>query len=272
MTRHRLALVFLTLLSTAGCAGLNLSGLSAFGPGGAVVPPPPPRVTVAGVRLAEAPSNRSLAAYFCARELGRRGVPAFVASATCGVLGPVPGAGALRFAFDVELDIENTAHVPLPLLQALVAFHAFPEDRAPASLGAVCVSLCEDAASCPSTGAEACRTDEPLVRDMDDFAAATVNLLVGIARGDRRVTDLRVRTIPAGESVRAIVRLELDADRMLDLLGRVASRAVEQASRGETPVFAIPYALEGSVWARVEGFARIGASFGPVRGSWDLAN
>jgi hypothetical protein len=35
-------------------------------------------------------------------------------------------------------------------------------------------------------------------------------------------------------------------------------------------MFAIPYAIEGSVWVEVERFGKIGQDFGPITSEWRL--
>lgn len=247
-----------------GCAGLRL-------PEGLLRQPTelarlePPNVRVAEVRLARSPTNEQVAMHLCAQLASERGLPG---SLVCGAFGRAPTPEELTFAFEVELEIANPNRIELPLAQALVAFRAWPEEDDPRSLGAVCVSLCEDPSRCPSSGADACRSSEPEIRDLDDFAGAAATFLVAVARGERSVTDLRVRTIPPGETIRAIIRLELDPDTMMALVRRLADDAVSAVQAGRAPVFDVPYEIEGAVWVEVESFGRFAASFGPFRDRW----
>ena len=217
----------------------------------------PPGVRVAATRLVDAPSRRALASWFCAQS-----APPIV----CRVFGPVPDD--LRFVFDVELEIENRNAIPLPVASALFAFTAYPELDSQ-NLGSACVSFCEDPEHCEQD-ARACESDEPEIRDAEDFAHAAAGFLVDVARGERRFEDLRVRTVEARDRVRLVVRLELGVDRLTELMRRAASDVLAQVTRGEDVRFAIPYRLEGSVWVSVEGFGRFAASFGPHEATFDL--
>jgi hypothetical protein len=237
--------------------------------GGVPVRPLPPVVRVVEVRLAHQPTDAQLAAYYCAQYASRTALGAFGALA-CRVLGPIPTPDQLRLVFDVELEAENTNKVPLPMVQALVAFRAFPSHPNAPNLGAVCLSLCQDPMSCPQNQPDACRSDEPEIRDLNDFTQAAAGLLVSVALGQRRFEDLRIRTITPGDKLRFVTQLSLDVDQALRLIELTARQAVEQAKRGNKPHFTIPYTIDGSVWVSVEGFGRIAASFPQIQGAWEL--
>jgi hypothetical protein len=57
---------------------------------------------------------------------------------------------------------------------------------------------------------------------------------------------------------------------MLALIKRASSDAISQITSGRQPTFVIPWAVEGSVWVRFEGFGRIGAGFPRSEGNWAL--
>ena len=120
------------LVAGLGCAALGLGGAKAL-------PIEPPRVTIAGIRLSQAPSNKEIASYYCAQHLG---------PVICRAFGPVASTSQLQFAFDVELDFQNPNPVPLPIAQSLFAFTAFPEAKGASNLGVVCLSFCEDPEHC----------------------------------------------------------------------------------------------------------------------------
>ncbi len=84
------------------------------------------------------------------------------------------------------------------------------------------------------------------------------------------MNDLRVRTIPPSETIRSVVRLELDPDAMMQLIRRLGDEAVAEVRAGRPPAFDIPYEIEGSVWVEVESFGRFAASFGPFRDRWHI--
>lgn len=250
----RLVLVAALAVAAPGCAGLS------FGKGPRGLDVEAPNVSIAGVRLAEAPSNEALASYYCAQYLG---------PLICRVFGPVPSLADIAFAFDVELELDNPNPIPLPLVQSLFAFTAFPEEAEGASLGTVCLSFCENPARCEQN-ASACTSDDPEIRDARDFGKATAGFLYAVALGERRFQDLRVRTVPPNDKTRVVVRLGIDPAQLVELIKRLATGDIDRIKRGELPTLAIPYRLEGTTWVAVEGFGRLAAGFGPTRGEWAL--
>ncbi len=272
------------ILATASCAGWrprlrSSSGTQSF----ARVAPPPPDVRVVQTRLTAHPTNEQLGLYYCSQMASRSPLGA-LGGLACRIFGPMPTREQLAFHFDVEIEIQNSSNVPMPLVQALIAFRAFPDStRATGAqtngaqangvaenLGSVCVSLCENSTSCPQD-ANACQSSEPEIRDVDDFAAAAAQFLIATAVGQRRWEDLRIRTVEPGQNLRFVVRLSLEVEQMLRLIERTLSSAVETAQRGQVPSFVIPFEVEGSIWVRVENFGRFAATFPAVRGQWDMA-
>lgn len=253
--RRSSILSFLGVLGAlAGCAGLGLGDVTK------ALHIEPPQVSIATVRLTQAPSNKELASYYCAEHLG---------PLICRAFGPVPAASDLQFAFDVELDFGNPNPVPLPIAQSLFAFTAFPEATHASNLGVVCLSLCEDPEHCEQD-ANACTSSEPEVRDIHDFARAAGDFLFAMARGDRQLNDLRVRTIPSNEHTRMVVRLGIDGIQMMSLVAKLAKGDLERIKQAKLPELAIPYRVEGTAWVSVESFGRIAAPFGPANGEWSL--
>lgn len=248
--------VFIGMLTVAasGCAGLPF-GKSARG-----LDVIAPDVSIAAVRLADAPSNKTMASYYCAQYLG---------PLICRVFGPVPDVDELGFAFDVELELDNPNPIPLPLVQSLFAFTAFPGEEKAANLGTACLSFCEDPEHCEQD-ASACVADDPQVRDARDFAEAASGFLYSVAAGERRFQDLRVRTVPPNDRTRVVVRLGIDPTQMVELIRGVAEGDIARIKRGELPSLAVPFRLEGTSWVAVEGFGRLAAPFGPTNGEWSL--
>lgn len=258
-----------SLLALPSCASLR-GFLREGNPGsGSATPlrPSPPEVSLIEVRATHRPTDEQLAAHFCMQETARSPLGS-AGTLLCRVFGPTPTERDLQFTFDVELDAANPGRVPLPLISALIAFTAYPDEAGAENLGSLCISLC-DAGECPARGDDACRSDEPEITDVDSLARATVGFLVGLATGERRITDLRVRTIDPSDHVRFVASLAIGVAPMTRLMGRVASGAVDTARSGRTPDFTIPWAIEGSVFVEVESFGRFAASFPETRGSWD---
>lgn len=247
-----------------GSLGLLMAGLgcATLGIGGASEAPrvEPPKVSIAGVRLSHAPSNQEVASYYCAEHLG---------PLVCRAFGPVASTSDLQFAFDVELDFENPNPVPLPIAQSLFAFTAFPEAGTASNLGVVCLSFCEDPEHCKQD-ANACTSSDPGIRDITDFARATGDFLYALALGDRRLTDLGVRTIPANERTRMVVRLGVDGVQIVDLVAKLTKGDFDRIKHGNLPRLAIPYRVEGTAWVTVESFGRLATNFGPADGEWSL--
>jgi hypothetical protein len=232
--------------------------------------PTAPTVRMVETRLTHAPTNEQLGLHYCQIYASRSPAGPFGAMA-CRALGALPRREDLQFRFEVEVEASNPGRVPLPMVEALVAFRAFPGASDTRNLGTVCLSLCEDPASCPQGRAGACQSDEPEIRDLESFASAAAGFLVSVALGERRFEDLRVRTIAPSDRVRFVAGLSLDVDQALSLIERVAGDAVRSAQRGQQPRFDIPYEVEGSVFVEVEGFGRFAASFPAASGHWDLA-
>jgi hypothetical protein len=256
----RAALIVALALPGAGCAEI-LQQLQTNNAQGTGVQPLPPHVNVASVRLVHAPSNQTLAAYYCTQV-----APALV----CGLFGPLPQPDDLRFRFDVDLDLTNPNGFPVPTVELLAAFTAYPQATGQQNLGAVCLSLCDDPTQCAQNGANACRSDQSDIRDANDFARATANFLVAVAEGQEHLENLRVRTIPANGQMRVTLHLELGADSVLALVRTLSNDAIQQLQRGQQPQFAIPYRVEGTVWINVEHFGRIAANVPAFEGTWNL--
>lgn len=231
--------------------------------------PDPPNVQVSSINLGQKPDRRSLASYYCYERLSG------LQQLACRVLGPPPDVNTLQFQFDLELELTNNNPIPLPVVAALVAFTAYPDPEATATgsqqqnLGSVCLSMCEDPNNCAQS-ADACRSDEPEIRNGRDFAMAAAGFLISTALGERNFEDLRVRTVPAGEALRFIIRLSLDPRQMIALMREATLNLIQLLRDRQMPEFVIPFQIEGSIWVTVENFGRFGAGFGPYSDEWRL--
>ena len=79
----------LLLLPLTSCAALGLSGA-----GSSIPDVKPPNVRISAVRMADMPTARDLASYYCSQYLG---------PLICKAFGSVPQISDIHFAFDVEL-------------------------------------------------------------------------------------------------------------------------------------------------------------------------
>ena len=248
------------LVALASCA--QIPGLAGPGSGPAVAPPPPspPKIVVADVGLSAHPGPELIARAMCPRV-----APGLV----CMALGRAPSPAELKIGFAVQLDVTNPNAIPLPLVDALVAFTAYPGQQGGNNLGAVCVSFCDDGASC-SPRPDACTGGGPQIRTMNDFAAAAAGFLFAAATGQASPEDIKIKTIGPNQTMRVTVGLELDPMQVVALMARFASTAIDQVKRGQVPRFDIPYSIEGSAWVTVQGFGKLAAGFGPLQGVWEM--
>ena len=250
---HKIATICL-FVGAVACGQLpNLGGKG-------VGAPNPPVVTISSVTLASAPNNEALARYFCPKLLNKW---------LCSVFGESNPAD-LAFVFDVTLNAANTNSFPLPAVEAMVAFTAYPDQRDQANVGAVCVALCPEGENCGAPPADGCNSAEEGIKSMGDFASAVGGFVTNVALGDKELGDVRVRTIPANTAIDIKIRLDLKPSVMLKLIGRFAQDALDQVKNRKKPSFVIPYGLEGTVWVRLESIGKIAASFGPHTGQWAL--
>lgn len=249
---QRLAL--LPLLALAGCPALQ-AALQSSG-----ARPNPPHIVVAEVTLASHPTPILVARALC---------PRIAPAPVCMILGGMPSRAQLAITFSVSVDVDNPNTIPLPLVEALVAFTAYPGAQGGQNLGAVCLSMCEDPNQCPPRQ-DACTAGGPQIRTMNDFAGAAAGFLVAVAVGQASVDNLRVRTLPPNGKTRVTVSLSLDPMQVVALVARLGGDALEQVKRGQSPRFIIPYAVEGSAWVTVQGLGKLAAGFGPFQGSFEI--
>ena len=243
-------------LFAAGCVpGMQL-------PGGTMpMKPNPPNIKVSTVQLVSAPTNEALAFYAC---------PQIAGKLVCRLLGRAPSVDELKFVFDLVLNVENNNSVPLPGVEALVAFTAFPANPAQAKVGAVCVALCPEGEMCGAPPVDGCTGGDQGLKTKEDYANAAVGFLIANATGQAKMSDLKVRMIPANTNIDVRVRLELSPQQMAKLIIQLSKDSMDQVKRGKIPAIEIPYEIEGTFWVNVQNFGKIAADFGPFRQSWRL--
>jgi hypothetical protein len=188
----------------------------------------------------------------------------------CNLFVAVPAHDDLRFTFAIDLDVRNPNAIPIPVVEMLAAFTAFPAATGQQNLGAACLTFCADPNNCAQDAPNACHSDSRDIRSITDFAQAAARFLIAVADGEQRFDNLRLRTIPANGTARATVRLSLDVDTMLTVMRTLSQDAIQQITQGRIPAFAIPYRFEGTIWINVDNFGRFGASIPPYTGTWNL--
>ncbi len=248
----------LLVLSFIGCAQLQQLPLQQAPQ---IAPPDPPKVAVSSVALVAAPTNVALAMYFC---------PQIANVLICRIFGPAPALSELVFVFDVTLTVENDNPVPLPAVETMLAFTAYPDANQPTNAGVVCLALCPEGQDCGPPPEDGCSSADEGLKTKEDYAAATAGLLVAVAMGTAKPSDIKVRTIPPGASIEVLARLELEPQSMLQIVASVARDALREIEAGRQPNFAVPFALEGTLWVEVESFGKIAAGFGPFYDTWSL--
>src|SRR5262249_27781622 len=163
----------------------------------------------------------------------------------------------------------NPNPIPLPLVEALVAFTAYPGQRGGNNLGSVCLAFCESGYNCVPA-ADACATGGPQIRTTRDFAYAAAGVLLATPTGQTSPDQPKIRTLQPHATTRVTVALALDPMQLVGLLSRFATTAIDQVKRGSVPRFEIPYSVEGSAWVSVQAFGKIAAGFGPIQGVWQI--
>src|SRR5262249_55149431 len=158
----------------------------------------------------------------------------YVCAAT---IGAAPDPRQMRFAFNVQLDVANDSEVPLPAVEALAAFTAYPQAQGQRNLGAVCMSLCDSGASCQQQAANACSSTEPPTPSMRDFAQGAAGFLFAVATGQESIDNLRIRTIAAHAQTRVVFQLELDTPAVLALIQTLGQDELSQIREGRVPQF-----------------------------------
>jgi hypothetical protein len=260
------ALVAALLLGAGGgCATLLALGRQVLAP----------EVSFKEAALVRAPSRLQLQAYFCPRLLRREGRMGIAADALCMQLfGQVPPSSALEIAFDLRMRVKNPNEIPLPLSSILTAVTVFP-DTGGQQVGATCLRVCppEDP-GCAARVAEtdaACREAPGDLRSLEDFPTALANLLrpEGLGAGGGP-PGLTAPQLAAGAEVPVVARLAFTPDVLLPVVAELVRQSVGELERGQALSLAIPYRLEGTVFADAGSMGRVAAGFGPTSGTFEM--
>jgi hypothetical protein len=259
----------LVALASLSCAQLN--GLLA----GAGITPP--TVTFHGASLVRSPSKRDLSAYFCPKLAREKGL-AIGGDLVCSQLfGSAPRASEMALGFDLRFTVENPNQVPLPLSEILTAITVFPEATAQ-NLGAVCMRLCDPGDTACQAGQDpnSCRSARGDIRTLNDFPNALASMLVaeGLTAATGGATpspgSFRAPKVLASSAVEVVARFSMLPEAMLPLFEQLARQSATQLRAGKELTFAIPYRLQGTVFADAGSLGRVAAGFGPVSGDWAL--
>jgi hypothetical protein len=221
-----------------------------------------PEIKVKHVKLTQSPTNRDLAGHLCQKRM-----PGFL----CSLMGlRAPQASRMAFVFELQLEVKNNNAVPIPAVEVLTAFTAYPDEGYKSNLGAVCVSLCPKGEVCGSSRQGKCKASSSDIRSLADFGQRAVGFLLAVATGDASFSDLKVKTVAPGATLPITVTYRLGVKPALDLIERASKKAVAALKSRKMPQFRIPYAVEGTLFFEVKNFGRIAASYGPVKNVWVL--
>ena len=255
-------------LAASSCAMLaNLPPL----PGAERLNIVPPRITFSGATLAQSPSQRQLAAYYCPEVIT---APFGSGAIVCqGFFGRRPAPSEMSVAFDLRFHINNPNRIPVPLASVLTAVTVFPA-ATNQQLGASCVQLCAPGqAGCGGQAAVgACQASSRDVRSLDDFVGATERLLIagGIAAATGQPFSFQPPPVSAASEMDVVVRFSFGPEPMLATLRQLASQSVSELSAGHAISFRIPFRLEGTIWFDGGSFGRLAVGYGPLDGVWIL--
>lgn len=262
----RPTLAALALAASSSCA--MLANLPAGGGVGGLLPP---TIRFQGATLVQSPSQERLAAYYCPEVVS---VPFGGAGLLCqGFFGPRPTPTDMEVAFDLRFLIDNPNNVPIPLASVLAAVTVFPA-ASNQRLGATCVQLCGDGQTgCTGQAAPAaCQASSRDIRSLDDFGAATANLLIsaGISAAMGTPPTFAAPKVSAASRLEVVVRFAFGPEPLLATLRQLASQSVNELKRGQTVTFAIPYKVEGTIWFDAGSFGRLNVGYGPLDGTFVL--
>jgi hypothetical protein len=239
--------------------------------GGSLAGVTPPTVTFTGVRLADAPSARQLAAYMCL-EVGSAKVR--TSSALCEqFFGNRPEARVLNIVFDLRFHIANPNRIPLSVGSVLAAVTLFPASADPKQ-GAACLNLCAPGATgCAEAPRGACESSTSGVRSLADFTKGSIPGFViakGIPTPVGEAPSFAAPSIVESGETDITVRYALDPEQLLTIFRQVATQSSSQIAAGAVPNVSIPYRLEGTIWFDAGTIGRISVGWGPTEGNGAL--
>lgn len=230
-----------------------------------------PTVSYEGAALSRSPSQQTMAAYYCPRVVPD---PLGLTPQACEIaFGAAPAPQEMTVAFDLQFKLHNPNGFPIPVAEMLTAVTLFPGDGSQA-LGASCVVFCSaDDPSCtgqPGPGACSARSGD--LRSIDDFGAATANLLLasGVAVAQGETPSFEVPRVVQDGDATIQARFAFGVDPLLAALQRLAEQSVQELAAFQSPTFTIPYRIEGTVWLDVGSLGRVAVGLGPAEGTWTI--
>jgi hypothetical protein len=233
-----------------------------------------PTVTYQGAALAQAPSQEMMAAYYCPQVVPPDPFGLGLTAAACAeAFGAAPPAPEMVVAFNLQFNVHNPNHFPIPVAEMLTAVTLFP-GQSSQPLGTSCVVFCSpDESGCTGQpGPDSCTAKSGDIRSIGDFTNATANLIVasGVSLLEGQAPSFKMPEVVQDGEAAIEARFAFGADPMLQALEQLASQSVDQLADGTEPTFTIPYRIEGTVWLDVGSLGRVAVGFGPVDGTWTI--
>jgi hypothetical protein len=266
LSRRHLAAIALLASSTLSCAMLqNLLVAGALSP---------PGITFQGANLVRSPSRRQLSAFYCPRVARAQTSFGFAGDLLCSQLfGAAPPQTDLSLGFDLHFQVANPNQVPLPLSEVLTAITLFP-GAAQQNLGAVCFRLCAPGDTACQAGRDpnACRNAQGDIRTLADFPQAVANMLLaeGVSAAAGQPVRFEAPRVLAGSSLDVIARFSVAPETVIPIFEQLARQSAGELKAGRELSFAVPYNLQGTIFADAGSLGRVAASFGPTGGQWTL--
>ncbi len=228
-----------------------------------------PTVTYQGAALAQAPSQDMMAAYYCPRVVPD---PFGLTTAACTLsFGAAPPPSEMVVAFNLQFNVHNPNHFPIPVAEMLTAVTLFP-GQSSQPLGTSCVVFCSpgDQGCTGQPGPDSCKAKAGDIRSLEDFTNATANLIVasGVSLLEGQAPSFEMPEVVQDGEAAIEARFAFGADPMLQALEQLASQSVNQLAAGKEPTFTIPYRIEGTLWLDVGSLGRVAVGFGPMDGTW----
>jgi hypothetical protein len=234
----------------------------------------PPGITFQGASLVRAPSRRQLSAFYCPRLARSQGGLGFAGDFICSqAFGASPAQQDLTLGFDLRFQVANPNQVPLPLSEILTAISLFPGATAQ-NLGAVCLRMCApgDATCRAGNDPNSCRSNRSDIRSLSDFPAAVGNFLLseGVAAAAGAPLRFEAPRVLAGSAVDVVARFALTPETLIPIFEQLARQSFSELKAGRELSFAVPYNLQGTIFADAGSLGRVAAGFGPTSGQWAL--
>jgi hypothetical protein len=222
-------------------------------------PPAAPTATATSA-LTEHPTPEQLTAHYCAA-LATEGSLGRAATAACRGLGAAPATADLAFRSRVALALASSNPVSVTVTSVLLRVTTFPDASEAPSAATICITLCSPhASSCPQ---------DP--HGCDGAGEASQEWLTVPALADHRYFhELEQIVLRPHADATLAVTLAIASEPLLALVQRADGAAMDAVRTGHAPTYAIPYAIEGTLWIASGTSTTASAEIPRVTGTWDV--